>query len=271
MGPTRPENEKSAQRGAAPRQPHKTPQRASGHVQKNTSSSKTASAKATPSKTAFAMAAMAASTQYQVASSQAAAHQAAAHQAAAHQALVPQAPVLQAAVPQAAVPQAAIPQAPAPQAPVPQAAVPQAAVPQAASSPAEAATPCGHVRDIHHKTAEGSVDSDGRFVCGKCGAKMTNASHNISTHLTTKHNENSMKFKKGLEDPRRCGICNRPCNSFNIFQTHVRNRHQHRGTLDPAWQAWQNSKDGDVVPVPQSTVFNNNHHKNNNNNNHNKK
>ncbi|KAI0152162.1 hypothetical protein F4776DRAFT_659090 [Hypoxylon sp. NC0597] len=103
--------------------------------------------------------------------------------------------------------------------------------------------------EISHPSGRGYIDGNGKFRC-ECGARpITNAPANISSHLSNAHNANSAKARKGLRDPRVCGGCSRTCNSFHIFQAHVRNFHGLRGSSRMMWNQWQSTSHGDVIQL----------------------
>ncbi|KAI1416991.1 hypothetical protein F5Y13DRAFT_153520 [Hypoxylon sp. FL1857] len=78
---------------------------------------------------------------------------------------------------------------------------------------------------------------------------MTNARHNITSHMCNMHNPQSTRARKMAKDPRHCGICDKVCGSFTIFQSHIRNVHYVRGPTTEMWDEWQSTSEGDVIEV----------------------
>ncbi|KAI1141892.1 hypothetical protein F5Y05DRAFT_422176 [Hypoxylon sp. FL0543] len=102
---------------------------------------------------------------------------------------------------------------------------------------------------INHPRAQGRIDEAGKFRC-HCGARpITNEFHHISTHLSIKHNRNSSRVKKATRDPRICGTCNKRCNSFTSFVSHIRSAHGFRGSTNEMWRDWQSTDESAPIRV----------------------
>ncbi|KAI4864216.1 hypothetical protein F4820DRAFT_449296 [Hypoxylon rubiginosum] len=104
-------------------------------------------------------------------------------------------------------------------------------------------------KTINHPKARGYVDDDGKFHC-VCGARpFTNATKNISSHISHMHNPDSKHSRKDKEDPRVCGVCKEKCKSFHKFETHIRNKHHFRGSVKVLWKRWEETNSGDTINV----------------------
>ncbi|KAI1394629.1 hypothetical protein F4819DRAFT_493273 [Hypoxylon fuscum] len=103
---------------------------------------------------------------------------------------------------------------------------------------------------IDHPNARGYIDENGQFRC-ECGARpITNSTHHIGSHLSTKHNEKSMRVQKKADNPRVCAACMKLCQSFFIFESHIRRIHQFRGSTASVWNDWRTTEHGDTINIP---------------------
>ncbi|KAI1774838.1 hypothetical protein F4818DRAFT_441664 [Hypoxylon cercidicola] len=124
------------------------------------------------------------------------------------------------------------------------------AVPNAANAAAPAAGhPQGQNTTIAHPGATGHIDDSGKFRCA-CGARpIKNTAHHISSHLSHKHRPNSTDAQKRARNPRICGLCQKECGSFFIFESHIRQIHKFRGTSAAYWGFWKETAPGDTITV----------------------
>ncbi|KAI1767756.1 hypothetical protein GGR53DRAFT_480537 [Hypoxylon sp. FL1150] len=129
------------------------------------------------------------------------------------------------------------------------------------SAPAQPtnAAPAAATPAVDHPSANGQVGLDGKFHCREpgCKSRVANNRHSISTHLTIKHNPNSLYGRKAAINPHVCGACRKSLHNFHTFLAHVRNTnprrrgHNYKGPEADFWRQWIHKRTGGVIQVAQ--------------------